>query len=255
MKRASAAGMSLVALAIAGILAVGIATMLTRGMQGGKSTALRQDIEMLKQTVRTRLDCRKTLNVTPATVLPLACGAFGAVGVKNSDGVSYATLGEWTITAGCNGNRLVVRARSPGKDPLTGKDRNSIQTNNVGATVSTDLFGGLSDFCREYFSPGSSCAVAPFTIYRGFNETGALCCRRVNAVGGAPTYVSVAQCAASEYMVQGGGYCETRATGTVQGFLHTSGQYNNSDAWSVDCFRHDDAADATSNAYAICCPK
>ncbi len=84
-------------------------------------------------------------------------------------------------------------------------------------------------------------------------------CPTVHDYGGAPTYWSFAQCAASEYMMSGGGECSTYTTAAPLnpttapqfGFLHSSGAFGN--GWAADCFLNDGSGEVPSHAWAVCC--
>lgn len=86
-------------------------------------------------------------------------------------------------------------------------------------------------------------------------------CHTVHDYGGAPNYWSYAQCAATEYVLTGGGECSTNVTAAPLtpttlprfGFLHSSGVFNN--GWVADCYLNDGTGDAPSHAWALCCNK
>lgn len=266
----------LIAAGIAGFVALTISKVTTNGLYGAKSIAERQDLEAIKQTIRTRLDCPSSLNVTSSTTLPLTCSSYGNVTLRRSDNTSITDpngfLGEWQIQAGCINNRITVRATRSGNDPLTQKPWSNVVSNSVtGETISTDLFGGTTDFCREFFVAGASCS-GTYASYMGIKKNGeALCCRRVLGNSIADSWggqYSVAQCGNQEYIHSGGGECINYA---AHAFLHAStvvprgSSLNNpwfvapiSNAAYADCYGMNETTlareERDAGAVAICCP-
>jgi hypothetical protein len=274
----SDAGFSLIAVMVAAGLGLIVAVLLSKvtsdGFRGAKSVGLRADLDSIRQTVRDRLDCRATLGVTGVTVLPLSCAGFANVTLKRRGGAAITStgkLGDWTVSGGCAGNRLLIRASWPGKDPLSGGNRDDIPTNGTGAKVSTDLFGGISDFCREYFDPGMTCAGA-YPLYTGFSSNGATCCRRTATsyqnifLAAAPFNLNSAKavCNPGEYVKFGGARCNVDDGGVYltnyatqeDGFLQNASIDFTTQSVYSDCSGHTyGAKDAVAAAYAICCPK
>jgi type II secretory pathway pseudopilin PulG len=82
-------------------------------------------------------------------------------------------------------------------------------------------------------------------------------CHMVSNRGGAPSYVSHARCAANEYMLNGGGRCESPGSGlcasTSLGFLHLNSPDADMKGWTVDCFEGKGGGEACSEAWATCC--
>jgi len=76
---------------------------------------------------------------------------------------------------------------------------------------------------------------------------GRLQCRIVNGPG--QLTGSVASCGADEYVIGGGGTCESAATGT---YLHESRPQPDMSGWFADCFGTD-GTDRNAFAHAICC--
>ena len=81
-------------------------------------------------------------------------------------------------------------------------------------------------------------------------------CRVVTAEG---VTGAIAQCAPDEFLLTGGGVCETDNPGcglcgcVKLGFLHNS--YPNGNSWVADCYGYDDASDVCVRAIAVCCKK
>ena len=103
------------------------------------------------------------------------------------------------------------------------------------------------------YNPGGTANPAVFG--HSFNEV--VSCRVVQGPI-TTTAVSVASCASDEYLLGGGGQCETGISGdpfpscgTNLGFLHDSHPAGN--AWQANCFRHDNSGESCVQAYAICC--
>lgn len=79
-------------------------------------------------------------------------------------------------------------------------------------------------------------------------------CRRVQ--GNWNLAPSQALCAADEWVMSGGGECQSIATGSMtgSGFLHESRPLPDLSGWVTDCFRQDWASEGiASRAYAVCC--
>ena len=242
----------LVALGVAGIFALAVSKLTTTGLQRTKSSGARQDFEAMKQTIRTRLDCRATLNIISSTTLPLTCANFTSVSLSRSDGGPLAPsgkLGPWTIAARCTNNELKVAISRSGNDPLTGQSYSALPE-------ATDLFRGTGNLCREYFAPGSTCT-GTYDTYTGSTGGGVVCCRQVSVaatvrVGGS----SNIYCSGNEYLLagSGGGSCETTNAGYM-GFLHKNKEDFVSNMSSADCINYNWTAESLSTAYAVCCPK
>jgi hypothetical protein len=156
----------LVAVAIAGLLAVAIATMSTRGLQSTKSAELKGDLGTIRRTLAENFDCARSLGLPTSASLPLACAAWGHVPVLDKNGhhlLSAADkLGVWSITARCVGDRVVFAATKPGNDPLTGLPWADSPSLRDPATGVADLFRGTSAFCANFFAPN-----VPPALYGG----------------------------------------------------------------------------------------
>lgn len=81
---------------------------------------------------------------------------------------------------------------------------------------------------------------------------GQLNCRKVAGVPG--TNGSTAFCAADEYVISGGGRCET-IPNINPGFLHQSEPTDDLSGWSIDCYKWNWTTDNIASAYAVCCKK
>jgi hypothetical protein len=281
-------------------LAMLLMRVMDTGMRASKSIRLRSDLEAIRQTLLNRIDCHDTLNPTGTAVLPLSCATYTNVVLKRKGGAAIATagkIGDWTITSACVGDELLVRASQAAsrKDQLSGLAVNDIPSNSSGTKVSQDLFGGTTDFCREYFDPGSSCS-GTYDLYTGFDNRGAVCCRRVEAVRNhvnstvnPPNGVNsaVAQCDAGEYVKSGGGRCNRDFSGAVinnskeeHGLMQNAGIDYDDNSYQVDCdgdgrtqiyvamgwtpshtsppnsdYDNTKPMDSAASAWAICCPK
>jgi len=281
----SAAGFTL----LEGIMAAGLGCaviwgagrMVQTGFDGMNSIQSRQDLESIKQSINTELDCRQSLGITfhgsPAveTSLPLTCANFSSVTLLTSAGTALGTalpnggnkIGKWTVKATCLSQHLVVTASAPGNDQLTGLPLNSTPSNTNGATVSTDLFGGTTDFCREYFA-GITPTCSASTIQYGTNNSGQpLCCRWVDSMtffGDWKVDPSVS-CNSNEFGINPIANCEngfanpTIPTPAVMSFLNSFwyGVALNPSifAWSISCYKWDGSAKARGQAIIMCCPK
>jgi type II secretory pathway pseudopilin PulG len=167
--------MTLVAVAIAGIVAVVISRVITNGQQGIRSVELRGDLESIRQVLMTQIDCQGTFDkngITDANLdamcktgdddvqktgdTPLVLYRDTTDGPKRlikgaleADG--SIKFGSWWLRATCSkaGSSLVVRAarktadgKSFAKDPLTGakQDWSSGYGLVIGATVAPVCF-------------------------------------------------------------------------------------------------------------------
>ncbi|HEX9780196.1 MAG TPA: hypothetical protein VGB20_03180 [bacterium] len=77
-------------------------------------------------------------------------------------------------------------------------------------------------------------------------------CRVVTDSGPPPTYVSIAWCAADEFLMGGGGSCDISSAPYI-GVLHTNRPDANLRFWTTDCYNRNPDDDMVSVAYAICC--
>lgn len=169
----------LVAIGIAGILAVAVSKIMGIGFKGNRSIQNRTDLGHIRNLISTRLDCVRTLGAAPAI-----CDGTAIV-MRDSGNRPLATgnrIGDWTIGASCPStcdanennpgtgatpcNQIVVVATWPGIDPLTGRPRNLTATNSRGATVSTDLFGGMAVHCPLSYQGRFSDEVVQPATYR-----------------------------------------------------------------------------------------
>ena len=98
----------------------------------------------------------------------------------------------------------------------------------------------------------------------GWNGTAFVCkdltCRTVTNEGGAPSFASHAQCAADEFVMTGGGECQTaegnhnlcgQSPSGKTGILHFNGVSGN--GWAADCILPGDIGEVCSRAWALCC--
>ncbi|MBC7530839.1 MAG: hypothetical protein H7318_04610 [Oligoflexus sp.] len=257
----------LIALGIFGVLATGVSQMMVFGFKATKSVSTRQDLETIRQTINNRMDCKATLGITESTNFPVSCASANLL-LLRKDGSELGSpggrIGDWTVTGSCVGKELLISAKSTSsgaKDPLTGKSLDSISSNSSGIPVSTDLFAGASDFCREYIDAGyTTCTDPPYDLFRGAHGGDKLCCREVNAVANVPGpgQAGIASCNADEWMMTGGGMCPLPlAPGVFEAnpyFLHNSAPVGES--WMTDCWAaRDHTLDYDAWATAICCPK
>jgi hypothetical protein len=136
----------LVGVGLLGVLGLAGAKLASNGLESSKSVSNRQDLVTLKETLIRRLDCYKTVGVAPPLAASLNCAAYGSVVPRDRNNSVLTTIGDWTITAGCSNNSVVLKATRPGKDPLT-------KRNYSAAPEASDLFRGTSSFCRELFDP------------------------------------------------------------------------------------------------------
>jgi hypothetical protein len=222
-----------VALGIFGIVALVLAKITGVGSLGASKLQRNADLESLRQTLITQLDCRNTLRVTGAISSPLNCASYTAANHgstwslrhsgPNSAASNFAAgnkVGGWTVNARCSGNELIIGASRPGTDPLTRKSYAS-------APEATDLFRGLSDFCREYFDPAYFSCSGTYSDYQGRQPNGMpLCCRHVYAAQTGSYGGAIAQCGAFEYLAAGSGNCWASTTtgfATISGVTSTPG--------------------------------
>lgn len=250
----------LIATGIFGMLSLGMTRMTANNMKAAKSLNLRQDLEAIKKTIRSRMDCRKTLGINPSSSLaPSACKKVKR-GLKRMDGSDLGTadkkIGDWTVEAYCENDEVIFTASMPGvKDPLTGKPIDSMASNTAGTTVAVDLFGGTSNFCEAFLQPNyADCGTGTYNIYKGSRNGSKTCCREYNA---SSTNVGYAWCKPDEMIFIGGGNVVFDGAPTwagAPGFFHTFVDHDT--GWAVDAFSANDKyVDAKTTARAICCPR
>ena len=146
---------------VSAIIAVGLTVIAssyiirttTNGLRLQSKTSSRIDIAVIKDTVNKRLNCSKTLGLPNPPTPPLKCRDFKSpIPIKRANGTVLNPankLGDWRLTAGCEGDELILKLTKAGKDPLTKKPWSK-------SVYAEDLFQGTSDFCPEYFEESSS---------------------------------------------------------------------------------------------------
>jgi hypothetical protein len=210
-------------LAIASAMMLG--QIMGQGLKSSASVEVRSDLELIRNTIVSRLDCKNTLRITSSTTVPLACGSFTAAnygttwslrrpGGTNSAALDLAPGGKigtgpkaWTITAKCDGNDLVIGATRSGNDPVSGKPFTSLPE-------ATDLFRGGSAFCHEFFDDGYWSCSGTYNFVQGRRANGQPnCCRFVSERQTTSGGGGVATCGANEYVASGGGSCWAETQG------------------------------------------
>lgn len=247
----------IIAMGLVGLLTVGITQITVQGYRANKAVDIRQKLESVRQTVRTRLNCEKTLNITASTVLPISCTNLAQT-LLRADGQSVGSGDGWTIKGRCVADELIITATMPGVvDPLTGRNMDSLPSNSSGMTVSQDLFGGTSDFCREYYEqPTQRYCSGTYDRASGNYQGSQLCCRAVESAW--TRLAAVARCDANEWILNGTGMCAIDPEWWAnRAFLHTNTIDAAGNAWVADCYS--DATDTImpdhpAHATAICCP-
>lgn len=259
----------IVALALVGALAVIISRSTTTGVQGAKSISIRQDIEMLKKTIRENVSCSASLGFTPGMTLPLSCPTTPIV-LRRPNG-TVLDLGDWTSNVLCtNGNSgsLRIGVQRPGRDPLSKKLWTQMPSNDPTVSIAVDLFGGTSAFCMEYLSTTASCG-GTYPLRMGAGQGGARCCRVEEYIATvAPTFIGTSTCLPSEFVLGGGTSCHSDET--LSADTPTYARYNHVSFidWQTNSFRGDcnemaqggllspsGVTDGRSKTYAICCPR
>jgi hypothetical protein len=221
--RSSQSGFTLIEAVIAAIIiaiaGMGTGAMLKYSMAVERDFNRMSQIEILRRTLRTEFNCRKSLDINPAAALPQvqACSRGNkTVDILNREGVElfsmhtsgeYYRVGDWHLRARCQNSQIVFDARMNQR----GDPRKSEADALFGGW--RDLFSGTSRFCQEYLSPSlSRCAAAPYTEMSGWDSRGAVCCRTVVAVGNGS---ASATCAPYEVMVSGGAQCTNALGGSA----------------------------------------
>lgn len=170
MSSAHQRGFSLVQVMIAaGLMAIVSAAFLTNisnVFKATKSASRIQDLDMLKMAIQDNISCSTTLRVNSATPLPIPCA--GPYLLRDAKGRpltdARGNVGEWRVRAICEAGELKVYVRATKKDPLLKK-----------IPPARDLFNGVSELCRSYFS-GTPCPAGEFHI--GYAGGVPVCSRR-----------------------------------------------------------------------------
>lgn len=251
------AGISLVAvvvgLGLAGFVFMIIAKSVDLGIAGGRHSQLREELATIQMTLRTRLDCRRTLNIQSTTTLPATCPT--SLVARSKTGATIE-IGAWQILPSCTNGELRIGVSRQGLDPLTKKPW-------ANSKIAQDVFDGTSDFCREYLDSTYSTCSGTYDLAFGVG-TESRCCRKVQGTKYAPfsnaphLNSAAAACSAGERIVTGGGGCNLPNLGASDelGFIQSIGMQLDQNRYFVDCHGHNQsgAADAPAYAYAICCP-
>jgi hypothetical protein len=146
----SEAGFSIAALlitaAIFSMIALIGSQLIVDTNNADRTTNRLQNLENLKETIRTQLSCERTLGVAAWSATPASC-APGSYTPKASNGSELSDPSRvWRISARCTDNALVIDAASTDPDPTIKK-----------LVVKQDIFNGTSAFCRKFFVPQQSC--------------------------------------------------------------------------------------------------
>ncbi len=250
----------LMSIALVGLLATKVAQLTTHGQMGARSVELKHDLQIIRDTISKRLDCRSTLNVATGTALPVTCPNTITLRMRDGRPISPdGRMGDWAITSRCSDGELIISASRTGEDPLTKRPWSL-------AASATDLFAGASDFCREYLDSSYSACSGTYPLQVGRDATGPVCCREVGPVVANSRYgpggilnSARAYCAAHEFVHSGTGGCNALGvqSGDELGFLQGLGVERASNSFLADCHgrRMIDDRDATAWAIAVCCPR
>ncbi len=187
----------LVGVALLGVLALGVSKVMTDASRGGRSVAMRSELEALKHSLLKRLDCEKTIK--PTSGMAVCPSPVALRDLRGNPLLAQGKMGEWTVRTSCAETGadagLKFSATRPGKDPLTGKDWKDIP-------AAADLFDGIR-LCAEYFA--SSCP-ASHPLLVGFESPkDARCCRSFVKQDVAPQ--GSFACSAHETLLQAGHAC------------------------------------------------
>lgn len=271
-KTSGETGESMLALIISmglfGLLAVGISQMSVQGYKANKSVELRQGLEVVRETIRSRMDCRKSLGIAAGAPLPLSCASSIDRELKGSDGRDLGSgggkIGVWTVKGSCQGNELIIRASADQLlDPINGQKIDAMLSNSIGTKVSEDLFGGTSDFCREYYEESVDSCGGDYPSYQGTFGGSPLCCRKQGSdVQASYLYGTRSTCRPNEWILRGWGACDISGPPNHDwwenpAFLHADIIEGN--AALTDCYPSNPAGpmptgDSASSAGAVCCP-
>jgi hypothetical protein len=250
----------IIGLAIFGFILTVVSQVFIHKEKAQKNIDDRLEVTQIRQTIRTRLDCSKTLNITPLTSLPLDCNSFPNVVLRDKNGrniVPSGRIGNWPIQAACRQGKIVVSSSRAGTDKLTGRSYQDMGYGN-------DLFLGMSSFCHKYFA--GACNTAPYTVFQGWSKGEPKCCRIAkNRAFSAPPYIAAASCGPHEYMALGGGVCWWGVNGWTRpagvsisvinfGAIPISAPDFGANSWRFDCHTVNNAIDQYATANVHCCP-
>ena len=166
----------IVALGLAGILAGLLTEINVNSMRNSKQIKLQDELTQVRQMVLKRLSCKDTLNITSATLLPIACP--NTITLKDRHGRSlFATDGRvgnstWYVSPSCNASGIQLKVtrltkdKKPALNPLT-KKRHKLEP----------LFETGDFTCSEYFlgTAGNSCISGSYVS--GIKPDGSVECR------------------------------------------------------------------------------
>jgi hypothetical protein len=203
---------ALVAAVVVAIAGFGVGAMLRYAMSVERDFNRLAQVEILRRTIRTEFNCRKSLNLDLRQPLPQAkacdvppnrtmeiLGAEGSELFPLHVSGEYYRVADWHVRARCQGHQIVFEARM--------NQRSDQRTSKADALFGTwrDLFSGTGRFCRQYLAPElSRCSGSPYSELAGFDSRGPVCCRHVVATGAGS---ASARCASYEVLFAGGTQC------------------------------------------------
>ena len=148
-------GISLVAVLIAvgimGLVASLMSDLFTKSFKSQADIEERLDLTAMKRSLLDSFSCAQTLGSPPIEDLPLDCGDFRNIVLRNNrgDAITFTDArngGSWRAGASCRNDELVMRLVPPaGTDTnIIGLNRRSLLTRNI--------FEGMK-FCSDFFVP------------------------------------------------------------------------------------------------------
>lgn len=142
----------MIAVLIATFVGAAAVKMVSNNMRATASTSRLADLNMVRDNIRTSLDCRATVLGWPIPAnptIPASCSSSSYVLRRNDGSVIPNTQGIWQLRGVCDSNELMIFVQSTAPDPLTGI--------RYGVDRPIDLYSGTSDLCRPMFSSAPVC--------------------------------------------------------------------------------------------------
>ena len=154
-------GMSVAGLLIVSFAGLMVSLFLTKVVSNSqksvKATLNMDDLNGIRQTLRSSLSCEATLGAALPSTVPCA----GPYTLRRADGsvlpTQFGSPATWEIRNKCDSNKLLIEVHRIGKTGTGMSNQTLIRTDWF------DLFNGAGELCRPYFS-GATCPAGQMYI-------------------------------------------------------------------------------------------